>query len=703
MLAAGLGLCVLGYAQALLAQPAELLAVEKWRLSYTYNAQGSGKTAEGKWFYQESASGNALLVRRQAPDQEDYWEAERSDTTVSVRATGTEFGDCEFNDTIDYAGPARAEDRKEAIYVLPDGLRLDMGNRAVDARVTTEMHCKTGGHREKRDFVSPATWDTIWTELIPYPAEGLVMTGTLRGDKNPPAISGAHSAANQVSSLIHYTLTPEGMQHLRLEITPSMQYADWRPTAAADGGDGEPVEFTATLRTADAGVPEPRIERFEWELVETSAEPGITINWPRQPDAGAPDLYFREAPAATAGVVRNPEGDKGQKVIVAYTDGGTLSDSISVHPRDWGGWSTLRVVAVLDDGREFSGRLAGAAEDGVRLPDRDPGRFIARAWLEQRGISDADRSDLDDQPKGDSHPGDGLTLYEEYRGFHVDGRRVEGDPERKELFVVNEGGAPGAGGVQLFRRLTGLRVHGQLRKDEMDDKRVVNHNASASPRLGPQHAVWIKVEEKRKGAAEAVNASGRPSTPGGVEYIGLPVELPWRATTSPSVSYESITVAHELLHAVNVYHHGESDQVVFWSRDPDGKMYEQATVERKEEYVPVGPRSEIRAFLEDGRDVTHQTRVGLRHLGTQHGQHSGAENCVMRYDIADSNVSIANPTHRYVGIKEIQGAGLDNTPEGSDVNLLARLPQSRYGSAAQGRGACQAQILVSDAIKPPAR
>jgi hypothetical protein len=696
-------LFVLGYAQAPLAQPAELLAVGKWQLSYTYNAQGSGKTAEGKWFYQESASGNALLVRRKAPDQDDYWEAERSDTTVTLRATGTEFGECEFNDTIDYAGPARQDDRKEAIYVLPEGLSLDMGKRVVDARITNEMHCKTSGYREKTEIVGPMDWATIWIERIPYPAEGLVMTGTLRGDKHPGALSGAVGAANEVTSLIHYTLTPEGMEHLRLEITPSGNYANWRPTAAEDGGDGEPVEFTATLRTADDAVPEPRIEELRWELVETSAEPGITINWPAQPASDEPDLYFQEAPAATAGVVRNPEGDKGQKVSVAYTDGGTLSDSISVHPRDWGGWSTLRVVAVLDDGRELSGRLAGAAEEGVRLPDRDPGRFIARVWLEQRGISDGDRSDLDDQPKGDSHPGDGLTLYEEYRGFFVDGQRVEGDPKRKELFVVNEGGAPGAGGAQLFQRLTGLRVHGKLRKDEMDDKRVVNHNYSASPRLGAQHAVWIKIEPGREGAAEAVNASGRPSTPGGVEYIGLPVSFPWRATTSPSVSYDTITVAHELLHAVNVYHHGESDQVVFWSRDPDGKMYEQATAQQNKQDVPVGPRSEIRAFLEDGRDVTSQTRVGLRHLGRQHGQHSGAENCVMRYDIADSYESIANPAHRYVGIKEIQGAQLDNSALGQDVNLTTRLPQSRYGSAAEGRGVCQAQILVNDMVKPPAR
>jgi hypothetical protein len=585
-----------------------------------------------------------------------------------------------------------------------------MGNRVVDARITKEMHCKTGGYREKKQVVGPVDWGTIWIERIPYPAEGLVMTGTLRGDKSPGALSGAASAANQVSSLIHYTLTPEGMQHLRLEITPSGQYANWRPTAAEDGGDGEPVEFTAMLKTADGGVPEQRIERLEWELVETSAEPGITINWPQDPSDNVPDLYFKDEPVAAAGAVRYAEGDQGQKVTVAYPDGGTLSGTIKVYPRDWGGWSTLRVIAVLDDGRQFNGRLAGAAEEGVHLPDRDLGRFIARAWLQDRGITADDRSDLDDVPKGDAHPGDGLTLYEEYRGFHVDGKRIEGDPERKELFVVNEGETPGSAGsaagtagIAHFQRITGLRVHGKLRRAEMDRERVVNHNFSAGPRLGPQHAVLIRLDPGLVGQANAFTSDDRPSTPGGVEYIGLPRSFPWRATTSPSVSYDTITVAHELLHAVNVYHHGESDKVVFWSRDPDGKMYEQDTVEQNNTYVPVGPRTEIRAFLESGQDVTGQTRVGPRHLGRQHGQHSGAEDCVMRYDIADAYQSTHNPNHRYVGIKEIQGAGLDNTREGSGVNLPTRLPQPRFGSAAEGRGACQAQILVNDMVKPPAR
>jgi hypothetical protein len=489
-----------------------------------------------------------------------------------------------------------------------------------------------------------------------------------------------------------------------LEITPSGGYKKWRPTADRNGGDGEPVEFTATLKTRDGGVPNYHIKELEWELMETSAEPGFTINWPQRPGKNEPDLYFKDLPATTPGAVRRAVGETGQKVIVTYSDDGKLSDSISVHPRDWGGWSTLQVTAVLNDDRRVRGRLAGASEDGARLPDRDPGRYIARSWLSDKGISDGDRSDLEDQPKGDSNKGDGLTLYEEYRGFYKDGERVEGDPKLKDMFIVNEGGAAGTAGIALFQRITGLWVHGTLKPEETDASRVVNHNASGSPRLGPQHAVLIKVDPKQKGQAEAVTANDRPGTPGKVEYVGLPTSFPARPTKSPATNYAAITVAHELLHAVNVYHHGEGDKVVFWSRDANGRLFEQKTKEKNPSgYEPVGNGIEIRTFLESGQDVTEQTRLGFRNLGQQHGQHSGHENCVMRYDIADSYVSITNPSHRYVHIEEIQGAGLDNTAEGDHVNAFDWVPQSRYGKAAENRGNCQSQILVNDMVPPPAR
>jgi hypothetical protein len=154
---------------------------------------------------------------------------------------------------------------------------------------------------------------------------------------------------------------------------------------------------------------------------------------------------------------------------------------------------------------------------------------------------------------------------------------------------------------------------------------------------------------------------------------------------------------------VNVYHHGESDETVFWSRDGEGKLYEQATEEQNGQVNPIGAAREIRAFTEQGQDVTSQVRVGTRNLGRDNGQHSGWENCVMRYDIADSYISQVNANDRYVGVRELAGARTCDTTEGITVNQPGRSPQSRYGPAAAGRGNCLHQLLVNDRINPATR
>ena len=487
-----------------------------------------------------------------------------------------------------------------------------------------------------------------------------------------------------------------------IEVGEASTYANWRPSASEEGGDGTPVEFTAALKAKKGGAPDKKMESLEWELIETSREPGLTINWPRNPASNEPDLYFKGPEEGAGGAMLEIADPDGQKAVEHFVKGGATAGTIKVYPRDWGGWSTLRATAVLTNGRRITGRLAGTEETSVRLPDRDAGRLIARSWLKQAGVNAADESDLDASPEGDGNHGDGLTLYEEYRGFHVNGVRKEGDPKRKEVFILNDGAAPGRSGINLFRRLTGLVVHGDLRSDEISPDRVVNQNSAAAPRLGAQHAIHIVIKPEYQGFAKAYTQTDRPSAPGGIEYVGLPQHFPRRPMAKPGVSYVAAVVAHELLHSVNVYHHGESDEVVFWSRE-NGRLYEQKTQESGGADTPVGAKTEIRVFLETGEEVADKARTGFRKLGAQRGQHAGWEDCVMRYDIADTYVSNANPDHRFVNFKEAQGTGLCSQEEGVAANASSHKPQSRFGSAAPNRGSCARQILVSDAVAAPPR
>jgi hypothetical protein len=89
-------------------------------------------------------------------------------------------------------------------------------------------------------------------------------------------------------------------------------------------------------------------------------------------------------------------------------------------------------------------------------------------------------------------------------------------------------------------------------------------------------------------------------------------------------------------------------------------------------------------------------------LGEFQGQCSGVEECVMRYDNCTAYASRRTPGKRY-WVDENWGNSRCATELGTGVNKQGRLPQDRYGPAADGRGKCKTQILVNDAVTAPRR
>lgn len=691
-----------GLTALLPAQPEWVVSAKGWTGTISASADHSETDLAG---FKHTLSVRLSSTFTMAPAGEDSpysFEGKHTQTAISMKYSGAGESGCPYVDTFEASGPTTEVDTGVHLTHFRDKWTFSGGIYRLRGNLTRTFNCPPP--KGPSVLVYEDVQPTVVMSLagLPYPSGGpsLRSTGTT---EYPISFAVALYNVGKATPL-QYTLTIEsgGSDEEELEIT-SPTYLDWRPSAADDGNEGEPVEFTATLKTKSGETPRIKIDTLEWELLETSREPGHAINRPQKSTDRRPDLFFKEEFSMTGSMMRLPMDEEGQMVEVSFIGPGGLTDSIKVYPRDWGGWSTLRAVATLENGKKVTGRWTGASEDNLRLPDREKGRFIARSWLKQKGISDGDATDLDELPEGDGHKGDGLSLYEEYRGFYQDGARLEGNPKRKEYFAVNEAGATGRGGLALFQRITGLTVRGKLTRSEIDDDRVVNHNFSASPRVGPQHAVLIVNKSDYKGFAKAESIVNRPSTPKDIEFVGLPPVLPSNPTASPAVSYASSTVAHELLHTVNVYHHGEEDEAVFWSRDADGNLYEQKTEDQDGTEVAVGPKTKIRAFLESGEEVTTRVRLGRRELGHQNGQHSGWENCVMRYDVANTYVADTNANDRYVGIEEVPGAALCDTTEGIGVNAPGRRPQSRYGPSAAGRGTCKRQILVNDAVQPAAR
>ena len=92
-------------------------------------------------------------------------------------------------------------------------------------------------------------------------------------------------------------------------------------------------------------------------------------------------------------------------------------------------------------------------------------------------------SDEDDLPEGNKTNGDGLSSYEEYRGFWVLSKKntlhIRTDHAKKDLFIYNRNSLD----ISLFRTITELNVHeinveNMLPESRKEDARMINFNYS---------------------------------------------------------------------------------------------------------------------------------------------------------------------------------------------------------------------------------
>jgi len=394
-------------------------------------------------------------------------------------------------------------------------------------------------------------------------------------------------------------------------------YEQWRPLGAVESPSrpGNQLGVKATLKPKNEAASRrmPEVRRLRFELEGVSREPGVALNWPlgardNEPDlrlavAGVPGELDAEAQVLTIDHVPRDEDDR-------------PFASARVEAYDFGAVAELAVTAELDDGRIILGVLKTSAGDRriIKLPQRELGAWVADVWRQSHGVASTpagDDGELD--PRGDGQPGDGFTLYEEYRGFAEDGRHVEGDPKRRDFFVLNLAGADARPGIALFEEISRLRTHSRLRPTEMSEElRLMNGNHREAPHRVDQHGVWIRqflddpgftveevvtgtetVQVKRfggdpaqagrartgeqklgtSGAATPMTRAGVAGRPGITKGIGIlarddvhsdfnkPYNLPVR---DQAVAYDR-AVAHELLHSVGVEHHGEGNhRRMFW-------------------------------------------------------------------------------------------------------------------------------------------
>jgi hypothetical protein len=591
-----------------------------------------------------------------------------------------------------------------------------------------------------------------------FPATGLNLTTVVNTPGSPCGFELPDTIDNTAGTIqFSVALTPTSDNDLIISIP---QYSTWRPTGGLtekEDGVGDPLIIQASLIRKSTGLLAPvGPEKITFSLAEVSHEKGVAMNWPVTGGTTDPDLTFEAQACVDQQCIPINQGFKISDPATAEYDQPFSISQIQLTSHDWGGTATLHVDAEIN-GVTLHGHLQNDDGTDILLPQRQPDSMIADSWKNGHGIAldTPDSDDSENDPVGNGKTGDGFTLYEEYRGFYMgcaSGRfepapegtgaafcqRAEGDPKKKDLFVEEETTADS--GILQFQADSGLNVHySGLQLTDFGPKgpmyRVMNLNHTNGAHQVDEHALIIQLGPST-GASRGINIdsiscpgsavhSCRPSLPGEMDHI----EMAYKTSEGLSAlnSRWVSDVAHEISHAVNVYHHGDIDHTVFWSIDPNsGGVVEQNLSGDSPFGTPTPIRVVTEATLKSGIPVVlsslQLTRVPannpkdsqgnpiagrLVYLGnaicggavTLHGQSSGDVQSIMRYDVAEAYIPAGLPGIRvWVAGSEQLGFDLTDHPGGTEVNDPGRTigVGPRYGDAFGGRGNDLSQMDVND-------
>ena len=224
--------------------------------------------------------------------------------------------------------------------------------------------------------------------------------------------------------------------------------SDWLPTY------NDTVSITATIKPSG----ETGTITFTLPNANVSDEPGYCMNAGTQTTTEE-DLQF-VSPQSGFTIGTDANGDP-----TATTTSSVNSATVQVKCYDYGAYGQIQATAALDCGGTLTGHVVDGTDTFVRIPRDDDDNHLADGWeadmeddwedqygdthtFDGTGLQDDEKADPDSQSGGADGPpvnlgphddtGDGLTVYEEYRGFQFGGstdnwKRLS--PCRKELLV----------------------------------------------------------------------------------------------------------------------------------------------------------------------------------------------------------------------------------------------------------------------------
>jgi hypothetical protein len=434
----------------------------------------------------------------------------------------------------------------------------------------------------------------------------------------------------------------------------------------------------------------PGMNRWEWPgvpapitftLEECSTEPGECLNSPKGGGTEKDLFLHRDQDAG----LKYPGGSD-IRCQTATTRNPHISYSVNVACEDFGGHTKIMATAPdcvqLKYGLQ-NGKVAvvECAKNLVNLPRDDNGNDIADAYEEaqnKKGVNPDEDPEV--EPEGNANAdGDGLSAYEEYRGFRCQGVHKRTSWTKRDLFIYNPNGYD----ISTFADISGIACH-LIDEDEHNDERVLNFDYK-SHHVVEEHAVDIKEESivgttaknpktKQVYTAEDLAKIGRKGASGfTTPRRGPPRYVHHIAIDPNNVAFAGYpldkVVGHELGHAVGMKHHGGGG----WGYSEE-----------------IGPTE----FPKDGLcGETEKTEFWINPKG---GVSSGDWDCLMRYPALGSD--------KCKGIFDGAFGGYECAKRGAPWTIFCtgnlgtnfNAGNAQAGDCTDGGGDCRHQLMVGD-------
>ncbi len=362
---------------------------------------------------------------------------------------------------------------------------------------------------------------------------------------------------------------------------------------------------------------------IQLSLEDVSEEPGECLNKENSVE-GSADIRFDTSSASAEVMEISKNVIRTKEPVSRFT--------MELEIRDYGAFGKLKVETVMDDIREtvntdYNGKPV------LHLPYDENENKIVDSWEKDHRIYGKNLNgdwDRETKPELNGKAGDGLTLYEEYRGVFAREEHTRLRPGVKELLVEyqdEDRKQKILQGLNLFQRASGIRVV-EMKKGELKD-RVANYY-SKEFKKGTQHGVILRLADLGGTISGETNPIDKEKkTPKDVTSIEIGNLLlsdwdnlteAYKADTTQRQWNDNVkvTVAHELAHSVKGDHHGDKEigtRMIF-----SNNLVKEASGELVSYTLENGARNP--RFPDKSPDPT----------GRPQGQSSGDVHCIMCYN-----------------------------------------------------------------------